>query len=94
MRHNVGFLNQNIDLHKMGFNDFWRTTEKKGNSIRFLSFGDSFAVAITNPPYTYSAQLSQYLSEAKKIQGGVEVINLGRGGRGSMTTHEIFYIGQ
>lgn len=68
------------DLHRYRYNDHHGviTRAKETQEFRILSFGDSFAKAITQPAYTYASLLEKRLGELAP-ERNVRVVNLGVG---------------
>ncbi len=71
---------QRYDLEPVGYNDHEGFLEerKRPGEYRILSFGDSFAQAVTIPRLSYSARLQERLSRAS--DQSVRIVNFGRGG--------------
>lgn len=74
----VARLEGPFDLQSMGYHHHGppATRQKPPGVFRVLSIGDSFAYAITTPPYTYAARLERLLANATPA----EVLNLGAPG--------------
>jgi hypothetical protein len=78
--HDVPAGAQSYMLERMGFNDHegFLEEQRRPGSFRILSFGDSFAQAVTIGSLSYAARLQDRLEALSRRP--VRVVNFGRGG--------------
>ena len=79
--HEEHLLDSSYDLKRYRYNDLRGvlSPKKREDEYRILSFGDSFAKAITKPLYTYTSVLERNLAPVRS-GADVSIVNLGLGG--------------
>lgn len=71
-----------VNLAALRYNDGWVERSSGEGEFRILSFGDSFAYSVLEPPLSYNGVVQRALNEAE-VAASVRVVNLGEPATGT-----------